>query len=237
MGPTVKFLVLATPRTGSTLVVYSLTPNCANEIWDRGTAELNGGFDFTRQNPDKYFLSMCPNPTHGAKILATQLEQMKSYNDSYNKLFNCVEKVICVGRRNLTEQAISLKVAEKFGFHFYTTDKGPNIKKVTLDIDYLKTLAENWVEQHRKWKSIAEQNCEVVTVWYEDLEADTLNKTNELRKFVGMPVNDSVTKRGLIKLASDERYKNIVANYNEIIQEMGNKYGVPFVKLGTRWEE
>jgi hypothetical protein len=59
--------------------------------------------------------------------------------ENYTKLLNNIDHVVLLRRKNLTEQVVSLKVAETFGYH--SDSKKPDNKKITLDVSELKSLA------------------------------------------------------------------------------------------------
>ena len=231
------FLVVASPRTGSTLLTKCLKPFCAGEIWTH-PKNANRTFEETRRNPDQFFRSFTthilpPNMNwYGAKLHTVQLEEMLPFEDGYSKLFSGIESAVFLRRKNLTEQAISDTVMRRFK---KPIGKGLEIGPLVFDVSNLKTKAENWVSWYQRWSVYAQSKCKVMPLWYEELDADVVGVVNKVRQFLGLPRKNTLN-HGMKKQRSPDTYKKIITNYNQIVEEMGKVYGVPFGKPGNRWK-
>ena len=232
-----KYLIIATPRTGSTYLVHGLRPSCKGEIWLKyRTVEYGYDFHKTRTEPHEYFDQIIADG-EGAKIHTTDpgdhttdLERLQNVD----RLFDKVDLAMFLRRKNLTEQAISLLLAKAFGYHKPIMKK--EYEPIELNIEELKKLADLWFAQYHKWLERAKPLCEVISVWYEDICEGQLSSINSIRKTLGLPTVNKV-KTDLVILRSKSKYREIITNYNEIIQEMGCEYGVPFVSGASRWQE
>jgi hypothetical protein len=74
-----------------------------------------------------------------------------------------------------------------------------------------------------------------MSLWYEDISADPIGTFGKTRQFLGMPATNK--RPSLRKLRTKERYERIITNYDEVVEEMGHVYGVPFGDPGNRWDD
>lgn len=226
------FLVLSSSRTGSTLLTKCLEPYCAGEIWTH-PSHIGWGVEESRKDPYRFFkqrIAKYPG-MFGAKLQTLQLEQMRPFADGYNQLFSAIESAIFLRRRNLTEQALSDTIMRRFKAPI---GKGIEQGPLSFDIDNLKQKSENWVSWYNRWSAFVQTKCRLMTLWYEDLDQDIAGVSNKVRQFLGLPDNINLD-HGMKKLRSSNKYSKIISNYDEIVQEMGAIYGVPFGESGTRW--
>ena len=224
-----NFLMIASPRTGSTLLVKCLTPYCLIEPW---THPQNHGWkvvdayassgEFFGQITQKLSVEIgCEYPI-GARVHTKQLENMSVY--SYTNLFSMIESGVFLRRKNLTEQVISDVIMR--------TKEKPAI----LDVDSLIARAEVNVSEYFKWLSEAEKHFRLKEIWYEDLDSDILSVANDVRFFIGLPQKE-IINHGMSKERSEDRYRKHISNYDEIVNRMGDTYGVPFGHHGDRWDK
>ena len=105
-----KFIIVASPRTGSTLIAQNLAPLCSGEIWLRNRiAGVGWTYDQANKKPVEYFNKAANG---GAKVMTEELTKMTNVPH----LFSSVGNIIFLRRRNLTEQSISLLLANNFVF-------------------------------------------------------------------------------------------------------------------------
>lgn len=215
-----SFLIVASPRTGSTLLVKAL--GCQNEIWHHTNVQGRGwSLEQSLKKPLCYFRKW---NCDGAKLFYHCLNRMENAEG----FLTSMNHLIFLRRKNLTEQAVSLKVAEKFGYHSTDVKKG---YKISIDISELKKFADKRVMLYEKWSGKGNG----ISIWYEDLDANYQQTVTKINKFLDR--KKGVPSPKLKKLRSPARYNKIVANYDKIVQEMGDVYGVPFGKPATLWKD
>jgi hypothetical protein len=224
-----NFLIIASPRTGSTLLVKCLSPHCLIEPWTHpqnyGWKAVDGyarADEFFGQITQQLSVEVgCEHPI-GARVHTKQLENMSV--SSYTNLFSMIESGVFLRRKNLTEQVVSDVIMR--------TEEKP----ARLDVDSLIARAEVNVSEYFKWLLEAKKHFRVKEIWYEDLDGNILNVANNVRSFIGLPQKEVIT-HGMRKERSEDRYRKQISNYDEIVRRMGDVYGVPFGCYGNRWDK
>lgn len=246
-------------RCGSNLVAANLEPLFQQdelEIWkphlvrrakDRGvTAD-------PVEDPAGY-LSECCNAagTGGAKLFPSDIAMLRSgvwgpggdwgegTIETCKRAVLGADGVIFIYRRNLTEQFVSLQVACHDG-HWSPRKPVEACEPFAVDIDRAIDEIEKAL---RVWSACADAMFvddaldKQRIVSYEDLlrPGPDLDSFNRARRLVKLPLVSSF-RSPFIQKRSEQLYRKILTNYDEVNERMGPRYGVLFGAPGTRWSE
>lgn len=140
------------------------------------------------------------------------------------RLVTGVDRVIFVYRRNLTEQMVSLAVASKAGWSKHR-QRDPD-EPFVVDVNLAIANAEQAV---KAWRRCVEAVPSCYVVAYEDLGASV----QAIRGYVDLPPLPPDFDSRFEVQRSPERYRRLIANYDEINERMGERYGVLFGAPGT----
>lgn len=238
-----KFIIVAQFRTGSTLLMESLKPHCLHEIFQHVEyTRINKQLAAQRnQKPIEYLnfhLSRGNQNIIGAKIMFPQLAR-----EGLSKIIsNDDYKVILVYRKNLTDMYLSYKWAHMTKQWAVFKDNQRNMPKsqVSIDIDDLISLSEKTIDNIQYVKdTVPSERLEIVRynqLINEDnlINIDTINRA---RKFLGLPILSNWIPN-MLKQANPERYKKWLSNYDEVVERVGETYGIPFSReTPSVWEK
>ena len=132
-------------------------------------------------------------------------------------------------RENLTEQFVSLQVACRDG-HWAPQRTVSACEPFAVDIDAAIAEIECAIGLFVKCLDAAPRS---LVLRYEQLDTASINKA---RKFVGLEPVDEMSSP-FVKKRSEQLYRQVLTNYDEVNERMGARYGVLFGEAGTRWEE
>ena len=248
-----RFGIICTYRTGSTLLKDAFGKNCVNEIFGHDYYEkLNPGM-YQKRNKEplnflNYHLDLSGEEVMGAKIMIEQLskqaldrilkspkhkkillvrENLTDMAVSY--IFMCISKQTILFDKELYEEGIS-KIPYAHALMGTKRNK-PNMFKI--DIPKLIERCENTYKRMIDCEKTLNQYGNYIKITYNELSDDSgsinLDTVNKCREFVNLPIYTEY-KSPLKKMANESVYRECIANYDEINEKLGPKYGVLFSK-------
>lgn len=207
-------------RVGSCWLAELLSPACLlepREIWQpsqRSRALRMGVTADPYASPAWYLRQFCDaRGVSGARSFPHYLPA-----PSDTKLVQGLDKVIFLYRRNVTEQMVSLEVAKQCGW-MKRTEREPQ-SKILVSVDQ---MIETFEEACWRWSEAIRHAREMRIVAYEDIA----DRASELREFVGLDPELPTVKLSRVQRGED-RYRSILANYDEVNEKMGRDYGTLF---------
>ena len=214
-------------RCGSQWLAKLLHPACLDhpaEIWQpqmvKRARKLGVMADPWTQ-PKKYLREFCSR--FGVRGARTMPHWMPPPTD--RMLLAGVGTVVALYRRNVTEQMVSLKVAKRCGWRA-KTQRDPK-RPLTLIVPEMVTEYER--ARDRWCDAVSTVSPErLVVVAYEDIPPALPRLRNSLGIAGSTP---AIEPRG--KQRDVERYRRIIANYDEINRRMGERFGVLFGEAGS----
>lgn len=227
-GP--KFLVIAHERSGSSWLVDNLAPACLGEIW--GPDLLHHYRYDPKTQPVHYLRQECglQDGARGAKVLMHG--QVSS--EAAAALLEEVDRVVLLGRLNLTETAVSMWFARRFNDWQAKRARSRNLRVTPspASIPELRKWLRRLVSDRREWtEMLTASRVPVLRLWYEGL---TLDAVNAARALLCLP--EIVEPLSCRQVQRDEAfYRRVLANYDEINATFGKRYGRLFGPAGDWW--
>lgn len=185
--PRLQYLVLFTPRSGSSWLTEllssnpgfgqpsewfndSLIPDVARHVG------VDNMFDYI--SVVKRSMADAQTDTFGAEVTYFQLEVMRQLIDFFQHFPMKTTKLFYLNRRDIVAQAVSLYRAVKSGV-FHSTDVMPdNSPKVEFNIEEIDYWLEHIRQQEHGVESLLIEHCASVhRITYEDMMAGGANST------------------------------------------------------------
>ncbi|RWS06868.1 uncharacterized protein B4U79_00388, partial [Dinothrombium tinctorium] len=225
-----SFLILASPRSGSTLLTNFLKSSYEIDV----AGELLNSNNSIEEHPLNYLKREWRKMTKKMKGFKLFPEQLVERNIRFDDLINTldVKTVVVIWRKNILEQFVSLEIAEKTGV-WHTFDSPTTTEKIILNEDKLQDYVSI---QKQYWRMIAEQwplRVAPVFVNYEDLIQNTSSELKRifdalLCEFDGEVPPAYSAKQNPAPLCEkvinwnelSETAKNIELNYENFLSEL-----------------
>lgn len=207
----VPFVVLASPRTGSNLLLERLTSqwHSIRSDGEAFRAFLNGPQSASKIIRSVYF-TQTGHRFVGCKILADQVD--------VETLRSVVEipgiRVIVLGRRNLVRQFVSLKIAKTDGVFSQPsgTKRSPAGERRTF-IDVQELIGFN--DQRNEWYDRIDEathSVRTIHVTYEDMETDIEREIQRVADFLGLGAPDTSIP-SLLRRQNPEPLQELIENF------------------------
>jgi LPS sulfotransferase NodH len=224
-----RFLLVAHERSGSSWLVDGLRPACLGEIW--GPDLIHRRWCDPRGQPVLYFRESlaASEQARGAKLMM----HAQLGNEAASELLQEVDRVILLGRLNLTESAVSMHFARRFNdWQRVKARPTGRVWPQRANINELRQWLHRLVNDRREWNvMLTEARVPVLRLWYEWLTTDAVNSA---RSFVGLKNPVSVISNRQ-QQRNEEFYRRAIINYDEINDALGKRYGVLFGQPGDWW--
>ncbi len=193
-----KFIILATPRSGSTYLRSLLSSHpditCLGEIFIQKNKKSapNLYSTFVKRNLSNYLshffnpkitiskflqtISASSKSAFGFKLMISQLEKQPGLlsillNDNY--------KIIMLRRKNLLHQYVSLESAKKNNlWHLVQDDPEPKIPSIELHTEGIIEGLKGFEQAYNRMQSLFESK-DYIEITYEDLVGDNSQEIND----------------------------------------------------------
>ena len=224
----VPFVVLASPRTGSNLLLERLTSQWRTVRSDgetfstpvRGSSTVNG---LIRSS---YFLDS-GHRFVGCKIMASQIDDVDL--EVVLKLEGL--RVIVLERRNVIRQFVSLKVALADGVFSQpvgTNRSSPSARRVVVEIGELLRYREQWKDWQARFLR-ATVELPTLHIYYEDLEANVDHEIGRVASFLGLGEPDDPVPPQL-RRQNPEPLSELIANFDELRLDLGSRNELELIR-------
>ncbi|MBU1912577.1 MAG: sulfotransferase [Candidatus Omnitrophica bacterium] len=238
-----KFIILASPRTGSSYLVSLLGSHtqtiCYGEIIIslKSFSSYYPGYDSERFTAfrDKYPIKFMEKlifrkyPSNiaavGFKIFYQQARQGR-LKKVWPYLKNLPDlKIIHLKRKNLLKSYLSYRLT-KITNVWQIHDASQVTKDIKIQLGYNDCLdyflrMQKWIDQC----NILFKDSRVLEVFYEDLDKDCSKETNRIQKFLNL---ETETLRSSLKKLNIHPLTETISNYWELKEKFKNTYWVNF---------
>lgn len=246
-------------RCGSNLLAANLEPLFRHsdlEMWKPHLIRKARGLGVMEdplEDPAGYLRSYCERTgLGGGKLFPSDIAMLRSGKwgpdgdwgdgtfDVCKRAVLGVDGVIFMYRRNLTEQFVSLQVASRDG-NWAPAKPIAACEPFAIDIDRAIDEIEKSMCLFKKCIGLAEVALRSVgqqylLVSYEGMMAMPDTTIARARELVGLPYRQGFLKP-FVQKRSEQLYRQIIINYDEVNDRMGPRYGVLFGDPGTRWSK
>ena len=223
-----KFIILSTPRTGSTLLQAYLNQHpgifCQGEIYNTDHLKLHGKPQKIKREQQEdviKFLYTYGFGLHFAKLKAVGFKLFYRHFSKQNRLWEHIAadtsiKIIHLNRENYLKTLVSHKIARKTNqWHDFKQRTGQN-KSVTIS-------KEELLQKHHQLRN-AYQNSEkmfadhpMLTVKYSELTQKPDETMNAVFSFLCLK-SHRIQPSGIVK-QNPEPLKNLISNYDSLKEE------------------
>lgn len=235
----IKFVVVGTQRTGTTLVRTSLDSHskvrCIGETFKYKTkkgkfykgelgypAYIRGSFKkrlmhyFMRiRLINEYLDSLYLLPNYSAVGFKFMYSQAKKYPMVLEYIYNNKIRAIHVVRENVLKTLISRRTAQKRRL-FHTKEK-VHVEKILLSIDDLEKTLDIISSQNNIWEEILASKVPYIKITYESFLRNNPKEIGRILAFLNLDLEE--LKSPLVKINPDT-LKDIVENYEEIREHL-----------------
>jgi LPS sulfotransferase NodH len=226
-GVGVKFVLISTQRTGTTLLteylkshhevemgyeVFKMAPGGYNYDVDKGYKSYNGSVsDYL----DDYFSKgLKANRACGFKVM---LNQLQNYPGILEYIILNNVKCIFLERDNVVDVAVSRLCARYRKLHHSNEDV--NLALVPIDaeklLDELSLIEQSTIVLRDMLKDI-----DHINVKYNDLVLFSVNTLNSIFRYLGQAEVESLTAS--VKKLNDSNLRNVIKNYDDIYKVLIN---------------
>lgn len=241
----INYVILAEPRTGSTLLCNILENLGILNHPDEANNNYELEFDikkniFKNTTPDVFFHDLLSknrvNNISGFKFMIKNLELYgKTSNYTLKYLLNSFPKdtkFIWIRRKNLLRQVISFLRAKKSNeWIAYKKDKKKTAKEHKISNIEIDSTIIKWIKDNNNFEKVLKQNnINPLFIYYEDLIDNKKVTIKKILSFLNIELRDMSIKTNLVK-QSDEITENIVSNYSGIMKKIDLEKKSTFFKV------
>lgn len=235
---TVKFVIVGTQRTGTTLIRTSLSSHpdvfCAGEAFLLGRRPYrkpDGYWQFRRQSVGRRLKSLSAPESSAADFLdhlyrdgdysAAGFKLMLSHCRLRPWLWPLLEsrgvRAILVHRINPLKTLVSRLTAAKSGvYHVSGEHKAPTIEIDTANlIRDLDSIGEDVLT----WRKMLDNSTDYIEIAYEEYLEDQVGKNQEIQQFLQVP---HATLSSNLKKVNPDDLSRVIDNYDDVIETLRN---------------
>jgi len=229
-------------RCGSNLVASNLEPLFRQsdlELWKPHLIKRAKSLGVDADpitDPVGYLRGYCEHgKLGGGKLFPSDVVRLRRSNWGSGDVAVCrkalagCDGAIFMYRDNLTEQFVSLQLANRDG-NWAPQKPITDGEPFAVDIDAAIRDIEASLGLFVKCLDAAPK---AIMLRYELLDIHAINRA---RRLVGLePLNEM--RSPFVVKRSEQLYRKVIINYDEVNERMGARYGVLFGPAGTRWDE
>lgn len=245
-----KFIVIATQRTGSTLLLNTLRSHsnilCYSEIFKEHNQPLWGYYNIdeklyklAQRNPQKYLQFFFRDYSEQVRAVGFKLMYNQISLKNIKKILRIFDKendlIIHLKRLNKLKMYVSHKLAESNGIYSLLKDdvlKNLNKQKLSYKVEKLYVDKESFIDYvkrienyEREYDSLL-KSYNYINMYYEDLEKNIIDSINQIIKKLNLNIEPLVV---IHEKQNKEKLSNIIINYYDLKKALSNtKYTLFF---------
>ena len=238
-----KFVIVAQPRTGSTLlhfrlishphiVAYGELFHPAKKTRQRNTRGAKYPMLTHRHDPVEYLETHIFKPYRKIKAVGFKLFYEHAQNAEWRKVWDYIGddgiKVIHLTRRNLLDSYLSLQLAHRTNSWvvFEKSNGGSKTNSITLDYEDCSRYFYN-TEVHQQRIDAFFATAQTLSIVYEDLVAHPARESARVQTFLNVKHHELKTKT--IKQQT-RKQSEIIANYHQLKKQFQQHISIGKVK-------